>query len=318
MKRRMKKLENKLPKIAMGTWAWGDKDGYFGNTMAEDEFRLVFAKGLEKGLNLWDTATAYSNGESERILGSLVNEFGRERVLISTKFTPQMAQMFQNSVEKMCDASLKRMGVDYFDIYWIHNPIGAPEYVKQLIPLLNSGKVKSVGVSNHNLTQIKEANEILHDAGYKLAAVQNHFSLLNRSSESSGILEYCKQNDIVFFGYMVLEQGALTGKYDSKHPFADGSSRAKVFNPMLPKIDVLIQCLRKIASSHGTSASQIATAYAIEKGVLPIIGVTKTYQVEEAIKTIEIKLTAAEIQKLENEADKTGVTSVQFWENKME
>lgn len=311
-------MEKKLPRIAMGTWAWGDKDGYFGNKTAKDEFRHVFEKGMSEGLNLWDTATAYSSGESERILGSLANEYGRENVIVSTKFTPQMAAMYQNSVEKMCDASLKRMGMDYFDIYWIHNPIGAPEYTEQLIPLLKSGKVRSVGVSNHNLAQIKEANEILHDAGYRLAAVQNHFSLLNRSSETSGILEYCKQNDIVFFGYMVLEQGALTGKYDSKHPFADNSSRAKVFNPMLLKLDALIDCLRQIALSHGVSASQIATAYVIKKGVLPIIGVTKTYQVEEAIKAIEIKLTAEEIQKLENAADKTSVTSIQFWENKME
>ena len=311
-------MEKKLPRIAMGTWAWGDKDGYFGNKMSKDEFRPVFEKGVENGLNLWDTATAYSNGESERILGSLANEYGRENVIISTKFTPQMAAMYQNSVEKMCDASLKRMGTDYFDIYWIHNPIEAPKYTKQLIPLLKSGKVRSVGVSNHNLAQIKEADEILHNAGYRLAAVQNHFSLLNRSSESSGILEYCKQNDIVFFGYMVLEQGALTGKYDSKHPFPDGSSRAKIFNPMLPKLDSLIELLRKMASSYDVSVSQIAAAYAIEKGILPIVGVTKVYQVEEAIKVGEIRLSADEIEELENAVDKTGVTSIQFWENKME
>lgn len=310
--------QNTLPKIAMGAWAWGDKDGYFGNTMAEDEFRSVFGKALEKGLNLWDTATAYSNGESERILGALANSFGRENVLISTKFTPQMAAMYGNSVENMCDASLKRMGLDYIDIYWIHNPIGAPEYTKQLVPLLKSGKVRSVGVSNHNLAQIKEADEILRAAGYRVSAVQNHFSLLNRSSESSGIIDYCKQNGMTFFGYMVLEQGALTGRYDSAHPFPAGSARAQVFNPVLSKLDEILESLRKIAASHGVSPSQIATAYAVAKGILPIIGVTKVYQVEEAAKTAEITLTSEEVAALEEAADKSGVTSVQFWESKME
>ncbi len=307
-----------LPKIAMGAWAWGDTDGYFGNTMAGEEFRPIFEAAMKAGLNLWDTATAYSNGESEKILGSFVNDAGRENVIVSTKFTPQMAAMYDNSVEKMCDASLARMNMEYFDIYWIHNPVGAPEYTKQLLPLLKSGKVKTVGVSNHNLAQIKEAEAILKDAGFRLSAVQNHYSLLNRSSEESGITHYCKANDIVFYGYMTLEQGTLSGKYDAAHLFPEGSARANVFNPLLPQLGALIEELKRVAAAHGVSAAQIATSYAINKGVLPILGVTKLYQVEEAVKTAEIVLSAEEMASLEAAADASGVSSIQFWESKME
>lgn len=307
-----------LPKIAMGAWAWGDTDGYFGNTMTGEEFRPIFDAAVKAGLNLWDTATAYSNGESEKILGKLVNDAGRENIIVSTKFTPQMAGLYGDSVVKMCEASLKRMNMEYFDIYWIHNPIGAPEYTKQLIPLLQSGKVKSVGVSNHNLAQIKEADKILKAAGFRVSAVQNHYSLLNRSSEESGILDYCKANNIVFYGYMTLEQGALSGKYDAGHPFPEGSARAKVFNPMLQQIEVITAELKKVAKTHGVSAAQIATAYAVNKGVLPILGVTKMYQVEEAVKTADIVLTLEEVTSLETAADKSGVSSIQFWESKME
>ncbi len=307
-----------LPKIAMGAWAWGDTDGYFGNTMTGEEFRPIFEAAMKAGLNLWDTATAYSNGESEKILGGFVNDAGRENVIVSTKFTPQMAAMYDNSVEKMCDASLARMGMEYFDIYWIHNPIGAPEYTRQLIPLLKSGKVKTVGVSNHNLAQIKEAETILKDAGFRLSAVQNHYSLLNRSSEESGIIDYCKANDIVFYGYMTLEQGALSGKYDASNLFLEGSARANVFNPLLPELGALIGELKKVAAMHTVSAAQIATAYAVNKGVLPILGVTKLYQVEEAVKTAEIELSAEEMASLEAAADASGVSSIQFWESKME
>lgn len=306
------------PKIAMGAWAWGDKDGYFGNTMTSEEFRPIFMESLKKGLNLWDTATAYSNGESEKILGGFVNEAGRESVIVSTKFTPQMAAMYDDSVEKMCDASLKRMGLDYIDIYWIHNPIGAPEYTKQLVTLLESGKVKTVGVSNHNLTQIKEADAILKKSGYRVSAVQNHFSLMNRSSVDSGILAYCKENDITFYGYMTLEQGALSGKYDAAHPFPAGSARASVFNPKMDNIEVITAEMKKVADTHGVSVAQIATAYAVSKGILPIIGVTKMYQVEEAATTAEIKLSVQEVAGLEAAADSTGIESIQFWENKME
>lgn len=308
----------KLPEIAMGAWAWGDKDGYFGNTMTAEDFRPIFHRALGLGLNFWDTATAYSNGESEKILGELVKEAGRENVTVSTKFTPQMAAMYDDSVEKMCDASLARMGISAIDIYWIHNSIGAPEYTKQLIPLLQSGKVKSVGVSNHNLAQIKEADTILKSAGYRVSAVQNHFSLMNRSSVDSGILDYCQKNNITFYGYMVLEQGALSGKYDETHPMPEGTTRAAVFNPMLDKIQIITTEMKKIADAHGVSVAQIGTAYAIAKGVLPILGVTKMYQVEEAAKTAEIRLNDAEVSALEAAADRAGIESIQLWESKME
>ena len=304
--------------IAMGTWAWGDKDSYFGNTMSIDDFRPLFKAALAAGFTIWDTATAYSNGESEKILGQFANEAGRQNVIISTKFTPQMAAMYDNSVEKMCKASLERMKTDYFDIYWIHNPVNAPEYTKQLIPLLKSGIVKTVGVSNHNLAQIKGADAILKAAGFRVSAIQNHFSLINRSSIDSGILDYCKENKIDFYGYMTLEQGALTGKYDSDHPFPEGSARAKVFNPLLKQLEIVNNELKLIAQAHNASAAQIATAYTLAKGTIPILGVTKMYQVDEAIKISQIKLSQEEISRLEAAADKSGVTSIQFWEQKME
>ncbi len=90
------------------------------------------------------------------------------------------------------------------------------QWVKELIPLAKSGKIGKIGLSNHNLAEIKEAQEILASEGLKISAIQNHFSILNRSSEDSGILDYCKQNGMIFFSYMVLEQGALTGRYTKR------------------------------------------------------------------------------------------------------
>ena len=117
---------------------------------------------------------------------------------------------------------------------------------------------------------------------------------------------------------MTLEQGALSGKYDAANPFPEGSARANVFNPLLPQLGTLIEELKKIAAAHNVSAAQIATAYAVNKGVLPILGVTKLYQVEEAIKTAGIALSAEEVASLEAAADASGVSSIQFWESKME
>lgn len=310
-------MKNTFPKIAMGAWAWGDKDCYFGNTMDNQDFRPIFKTAIENGLNLWDTATAYGNGASEEILGSFIKEFKREDIIVSTKFTPQMAAMYDNSVEKMCEASLKRMELDYIDIYWIHNAVGAPHWTQQLIPLLQSGKVKSVGVSNHNLAEIKEADNILKNAGFKISAVQNHYSLLNRTSEYGGILDYCKENNISFWAYMVLEQGALSGKYDSQHPFSEGSARAQKYNPLLPQIEKVIQFIRPIAEHHNASVAQIVTSWAINKGVLPIIGVTHEAQVKDAAQTAKITLSNDEINNIEQAADSLGISTIREWEKDM-
>ena len=311
-----------LPKIALGAWSWGTGtvggDQVFGNHLEEKDLKPIFDAAMEKGLNLWDTATVYGMGASEDILGSFVRSAKREDVVLSTKFTPQIAGMYGDSMEKMADASMKRLGVDVIDIYWIHNPADVERWTPELVPLLKSGKVKSVGVSNHSLAELKRANAILQESGCKVEAVQNHFSLLNRSSESSGILDYCKENGIVFFAYMVLEQGALSGKYDTEHPFPDGSDRAKSYNPILPQLTELVAAMKEIGEAHGLSAAQVGTAWAIAKGTLPIIGVTKVRHVEDAVKAASITLTPEEIMRLENLADKANVSTIREWEKKMD
>lgn len=165
--------------------------------------------------------------------------------------------------------------------------------------------------------EIKEANEILKAHGLKLGAVQNHYSLINRSSEDSGILDYCKENDIIFFSYMVLEQGALSGKYDTKHPMPAGSARAETYNPVLEKIEVLNAELKKLADKYNVEIAQIPVAWAITKGTLPIIGVTKEKHVEDAVKAANITLTAEEVASLEKAADTLSINAIRFWEKKM-
>ena len=142
-------------------------------------------------------------------------------------------------MKNMLDNSMRILGTDYIDIYWIHNPMDVEKYTPMIAPLYKSGLIKSVGVSNHNLAELKRAQEILDKDGIKITAVQNHYSLLNRSSETSGLLDYCKENNITFFAYMILEQGALTGNFDTNHPFPEGSDRARSYNDKLDKLEEL-------------------------------------------------------------------------------
>ena len=306
-----------MPKIALGAWAWGN-DGTFGGNLTSETLRPVFDAAMKEGLNLWDTAYVYGMGTSEKVLGEFLRTVPSDGCLISDKFTPQCADpAAENAVTALYEKSAELLGTDYMDFYWIHNPMDAPKWVTELIPLAKSGKIGKIGLSNHSLAEIKEAADILAKEGLKISAVQNHYSLLNRSSETSGILNYCKENDIIFFSYMVLEQGALTGKYDTEHPFPAESDRGRTYNPMLSQLEKLNAGLKEIADRHHVTTAQIAIAWAVAKGTLPIIGVTKVYQVEDAAKAAEVELSAAEIETMEKLGDEAQLNVIRYWEKEM-
>ncbi len=306
-----------LPKIALGAWAWGN-DGTFGGNLGAEALRPIFDTAMENGLNLWDTAYAYGMGTSEKVLAGFLNGLPRDSYLVSDKFTPQCASDKPTAMADMIEMQLELMNLDRFDIYWIHNVWNAPHWTQELAKYFEGkDNVPLIGVSNHNLAEIKQADEILKSHGLKLSAVQNHYSLLNRSSEDSGILKYCHENGIYFFSYMVLEQGALSGKYDSMHPMPEGSARAQAYNPVLDKLEVLNTKLKKLAVKYGVDTAQIPVAWAIAKGTLPIIGVTKASHVDDAVKAMNVNLTEEETAELEKTADSLGINVIRFWEKEM-
>lgn len=312
----------KLPKVALGTWSWGTGfaggDTVFGNHLSDSQMAEIFSKAMQQGLNLWDTAPVYGMGSSETALGKLIPQYPREDIIISTKFTPQIAdEQSAEPVTAMLNASLERLGVQDIDIYWIHNPADVERWTPGLIPLLQDGKIKQVGVSNHSLKQINRVNEILKPAGFSVSAVQNHYSMLYRSSEEAGILDYCHQNNMTFFAYMVLEQGALSGRYDSQHPMPAGSDRAETYNNVLPQLEKLTAAMKEMGDQKNASVAQIAIAWAIAKGTLPIIGVTKVDHVTDAARAAEIQLSADEMVTLEELAKATGVDTRGAWEKPM-
>ena len=218
----------------------------------------------------------------------------------------------------MLAQSLASLGTDHVDLYWIHNPADVRRWTPQLIALLQSGKVRRVGVSNHNLEQIRLADQILGEAGFRISAVQNHYSLLYRASEQAGILQYCHDAGIPFFAYMVLEQGALTGRYGTHHPMPAGSQRATIYNAMLPRLKPLTDRLAALGAAQGAEAPEIAMAWALAKGTTPIIGVTRPRHIDGLVRARGIRLSPADIAELEVLADAAGVDTRGWWEQDMD
>jgi aryl-alcohol dehydrogenase-like predicted oxidoreductase len=309
------------PTVALGTWAWGDSgqagDGYFGSTLTDTGLREVVERAQSNDFTLWDTAPVYGRGRSESVLAQALAGFDRTDFQLSTKFTPQIAGNGDDPVAEMLQASLERLGTDYIDLYWIHNPADVERWTPGLIPLLESGEVKHVGVSNHDIAEITRANEILGTAGFRVEAVQNHYSLLYRSSETAGVLDYCRKHDVRFFSYMVLEQGALTGRYNPDNPLPAGSTRAESYNKILPQLAAIADKLAAIGRPQGAEAADVATAWAIAKGTTPIIGVTKPGYIDGLIRARNIELTGADISELESLADAAHVDTRGAWEHAM-
>ena len=214
---------------------------------------------------------------------------------------------------------LHTMGLDRFDVYWVHNTVDAPRWIGELAAYFDGREdAPVIGVSNHNLAEVKQADAILREHGLRLGAVQNHYSLINRSSEDSGILDWCHQNDVEFWSYMVLEQGALSGKYDASQPMPEGSARAQKYNPVLDRLETLNAELAKVAEAHGVGLAQIPVAWAIAKGTRPIVGVTKESHVTDAANASSVALSADEVRELESVADSLGINAVRAWEKKMD
>ncbi|MEU9636813.1 aldo/keto reductase [Streptomyces tendae] len=310
-----------VPAVALGTWAWGDSgeagDGYFGSRLSESGLREVVERAQANGFTLWDTAVAYGMGRSESVLAQALSGRPRGEYQLSTKFTPQLAGDGDDPVADMLEQSLDRLRTDYVDLFWIHNPADVARWTPPLIPLLESGRIKHVGVSNHNLEEIALADRILGEAGFRVEAVQNHYSLLYRASERAGILDHCREHGVRFFSYMVLEQGALTGRYSPANPLPAGSSRADVYNGVLPRLRALTDRMEVIGKDRGVSAAEVAVAWAIAKGTTPIIGVTKAAHVDGVVRARGIELADEEIAELEALADATDVDTRGWWEQEM-
>lgn len=310
---------NLLPSCMIGTWAWGSgingSKMVFGKSYSEEQLMQTFQKAYELGFIFWDTAEVYGMGSAEKILGKCIEGCKKERqkVLISTKHQPGKRYK-EGEVANAIDESLRRIGVDSIDLYWLHQPYELQKNMNEMIQCLKRGKIKSIGLSNCNIAQIREASSILEQQGIKLVAVQNHFSLLSIERQKE-IVEYCNKHHILFFGYMVLEQGALSGNYDVKHPFPLFSMRGLSFGKnKFKKIQALIDYERHLANKYGVDVSQIPIAWAIAKQVIPIIGLTKPKHAEALSNGVKIRLSSQEIAQLDGLAHNSGVQCKGSWE----
>lgn len=300
--------------ICIGTWAWGEgKNGskmIFGKSYSQSKLEETFNKAYDAGYKTWDTAEVYGMGSSEKLLKNLIAGKG---IFLSTKHAPQK-KYEQGEVKKSLDSSLERLGREYVDLYWLHSPLNIEHNMSEMAECAKEGKIKNIGLSNGNIEQIKLAQNVLDKYGMKLYAVQNHYSLLSMEREED-ILSYCKEQGINFWGYMILEQGALSGHYDANHHFPLFSMRGLSFGKSkFNKIEQLIYYEQELAAQSKIDPSQIPVLWARAKGVTPIVGITKPSYVDSMTAAQHVLLEDNEIDKLQLYARESGVKCKGIWE----
>ena len=300
--------------VMIGTWAWGPgfngSKQVFGNNYDEEILRETFERAVNLGLTRWDTAAVYGMGSCEKLLGKFIN--GRDGIFISTKFFPDK-KFREGALEKSFHESMTRLNLKSADLFWIHKPNNLTKNLQEAVPLLRDGRIRSIGISNVSLKDIRTAEDILSREGLSLGAVQNHFSLLRNDQQP--LIDYCNSKGITYYAYMVLEQGALAGRYSVTRPFPLLSMRRLAFpKSKFRKIESLLKLMEQTALKYNIDKSQIPILWVIAKGAVPIIGITKPVYAERLAEALQVDLTPEEIEQLTSEAAATGIRQQGSWE----
>lgn len=302
-----------VSRLCLGCMSYGEPQrGTHPWTLPEEESRPFIRKALELGINFFDTANVYSDGTSEEILGRALKEFSsREEVVIATKVNGRMRKgpngqgLSRKAIMAEIDASLRRLGTDYVDLYQIHRwDYGTPieETLEALHDVVKSGKARYIGASSMYSWQFAKALYLSEKHGWtRFVSMQNHLNLLYREEERE-MLPLCADEGIAVIPWSPMARGRLTRDWD------EGSARLgtdefgrKLYENTLEQDRKVVERVSEIASARGVPRAQVALAWVLQKSSVtaPIIGATKMEHLDDAVAALSLKLDREEIGRLE-------------------
>lgn len=301
-----------VSRICMGCMGFGDAArGQHSWTIDEEHSREIIKKGLELGVNFFDTAIAYQSGISEQYVGRALRDFAkRDEVVVATKFLPRTPEEIeggvsgQQHIENMINISLRNLGMDYVDLYIYHmwdwnTPI--EDVMDGLNRIVQAGKARYIGISNCFAWQLAKANSIAEKEGYaKFVSIQGHYNLIFREEERE-MVPYCEEENIALTPYSALASGRLSrkpGEDDTKRAAEDAYAKFK-YDATVVQDNAVISRVAELADKRGVSMTEVSLAWLLTKVAAPVVGATKLHHIEGAAKAVELKLTADEIAYLE-------------------
>lgn len=303
--------ELNVSRICMGCMGFGDaSNGQHSWTVDEEHSREIIRRGLDLGVNFFDTAIAYQSGTSEQYLGRALKDFAkRENVVVATKFLPRTQEEIatgvsgQQHIERMINKSLENLGMDYVDLYIYHIwDYETPLYdiMEGLNNVVKTGKARYIGISNCFAYQLAKANALAEKEGFaKFVSVQGHYNLIFREEERE-MAKLCREDNIAMTPYSALAGGRLSkhSGETSKRLQEDSYARLK-YDGTAEQDNVIIQRVAELADKRGVSMTEISLAWLMTKVTAPVVGATKLSHIEGAAKAVELELTDDEIAYLE-------------------
>jgi aryl-alcohol dehydrogenase-like predicted oxidoreductase len=303
--------------IAIGAMSYGDPGrGHPVWSLDEEASRPLIRHALAAGINFFDTANMYSDGSSEEILGRALKDFAnRDEVVIATKLRhpmrtgPNGKGLSRKAVMTEIDHSLRRLGVDYIDLYQIHrNDPGTPleETLEALHDLVKSGKVRYLGASSMHAWEFAKARYLQREHGWaRFVSMQNHYNLLAREEERE-MIPLCLDEGVGTVIWSPLARGRLARPWEAARSTAraatDGAYADLLYSTLTSDSDhAIIDAVGTVTAGRGVTRAQVALAWLRSKPVVsaPLVGASTIAQIDDAVAALQIELTTEELAALE-------------------
>ncbi len=312
---KQRQLGKNGPKVsALGLGCMG-MSGFYGQADESLAIRVV-QRAYEEGITFFDTADMYGNGANEVLLAKAVKNF-RKKIILATKCAIEfdgVTVKIRNSPDyilKACDSSLKRLGTDVIDVFYLHRfneEVPIEDSMQAMLELINMGKIRYVGLSEVDAETLKKAYQVLGD---KLVALQSEFSILNHK-DAEAILPTCRKLGVSFVAFSPLGRGLLTGTLKNADVFFnskefDVRSLSPQFQPDTFSSNLhLVDALKAIAEKKKCTTSQLSLAWLLFKGedIIPIPGTKRMEYLLENLKALDLSLLNSDLLAIE-EAIKT-------------
>jgi aryl-alcohol dehydrogenase-like predicted oxidoreductase len=334
---RRKLGESNLEVSAIGFGCMGLNFSY-SHALTKEESIALIRQAADRGVTFFDTAEVYGPFTNEEIVGEALKPV-RDQVVIATKFgfaidpktgkqtgmtlkaisTPSQDSRPQH-IREVCDASLKRLGVEVIDLFYQHRvdpKVPIEDVAGTVKELIAEGKVKHFGLSEPGAQTVRRAHAV-----QPVTALQNEYSLWTRAPETNGILEACEELGIGFVCYSPLGKGFLTGAMSKDTKIGDNDFRKLLprFTPeAMEKNQALVDLLKRIAAEKRATPAQIALAWLLAQKpwIVPIPGTTKLHRLEENLAAADIKLTAQDLAEIKRTASEIQIEGERYPENLM-
>ncbi len=300
-----------VSRICMGCMGFGDaKNGQHSWTVDEEHSREIIKRGLELGINFFDTAIAYQSGTSEQYLGRALKSFAkREEVVVATKFLPRTQEEIdegisgQEHIRRMLDKSLENLGMDYVDLYIYHmwdyqTPLR--DILEGLHQAIKAGKTRYIGISNCFAWQLAKANGLAEKEGFsKFVSVQGHYNLIFREEERE-MAALCAEDNIAMTPYSALAGGRLSRRPgESSRRFREDAYARLKYDAAAGQDKAIISRVAELSEKRGVSMTEISLAWLLTRVTVPVAGATSLSQVEGMARAADLSLSDEEIRYLE-------------------